>query len=186
MVEVCKTWFCPTDFVLPLCTNTFEPVEGQGYCGLCVTPRVRSSNPCGCPDPLVDGPRLYRIVVAPGPSGVWSPLSAFYGTWLLNNNTLDYTGSACPSRADVPEIVMGGVPRPGGRWEVRGNDVPTFQGGKWWRTIGFLTAYSTTGSVNGWTIGTLLPACDNTTPISATPINGAGMDDWFSITLESL
>ena len=38
MAVECKTWFVPTDFMVPLCTTRFEPEEGFAACGVCLVP----------------------------------------------------------------------------------------------------------------------------------------------------
>lgn len=108
MTVTCKKWFIPEGFWNPLCTNTFQPVESQGGCAVCVSPNVLEP-PLGCGGCTAD-------IQFPS---VWKPrgLYATYPDWqsyevIAENDDWIVTSIGhfiCPSASLVGKDVL--IPR---------------------------------------------------------------------------
>jgi len=87
MPEVCKTWQRPIEFLLPLCANKLEPIQGQGSCAVCATPVNPTHTPCCCPSPKLSH-RVLTLTAAYTGSGTLpcSHTSAFGIFSMLGND----------------------------------------------------------------------------------------------------
>jgi len=194
MPEVCKTWQCPIEFLLPLCANKLEPIQGHAGCAVCATPYdARLSAPCGCPPPLTSPWRRYTLTATGGASGQMTPTGtgpdftcpwrAAYGTHTLFGN--------CGAASMAHAIITQGSGMHGAEactayvsccyagtqqsmWTVRENYTPFLSGGKWWRHV-VVELWDFNGPEGAelqnlavWGNSTLFPACDNTDHASST------------------
>lgn len=163
---------------MSLLPETANPTKS---CGICIVPMDEwaTTNRCGCPPPLYDGPRAYRLTVEPTDLGMLAGWEEWYGEFVLNNR-VSTTNAGCPAAISFPYEYTGfggavfiGV----GSWLT----VPSFTvsevSGKLYRSVSVRASKTPEGNLLTWQTPNLIPACDNADRFTMVPFYTRVPDD---------